>query len=129
MIKGIFKYYNFEQVLNKLHEGKAYLENGEEEFPIDLADSVVFLEDLEELFKSVVYYSNQKKYEMIRNGVIPSRTNINGKMVENHLRDYETRFKVLKADMRMVLTWKNMESYLCVIEFLDTLLVVLNKNH
>jgi hypothetical protein len=123
-ISGIFECYNFEQILDKLDEGKRYLENGEENFPIDLADSMWFLQDLEEIIKDLVYSGSSKANVLGDGYLFQSRGKEN--LTEKHLQDFGPKYKGLKAEMRMVLTPKNLESYLSVTKFLDTLLVVLD---
>lgn len=124
-IPGIFECFNFEQILSKLSEGKEYLVKGEDKFPIDLEDSVRFLEDLEDFFKSLVY-SDRENCNVENHWT--DLFQVNGIGTENPRCDFYTRFKVLNAEMQMILTLDNMQSYLSVADFLDTLLFVLYGN-
>jgi hypothetical protein len=117
----IFDYYTFEQVLDKINEGKQYLHKGEENLPVDVSASICFLYDLEELFKSMV--QSPEEYEFEQKGEVCHGL-LNERVSEKHLHEFYCGLKILKAEMGMILTYDNIPLYQNVGGFVDVLLAI-----
>lgn len=108
IIHGIRKNLSYDPFLHQLTKTQAFLERGQREFPIDLKDSVQFLEELKNLYQS-------------SNSPLSDTGKRQGNIKLIYLVDCSARINVLKAEMQMVLTMGNMEQYKEVAGFVELL--------
>lgn len=124
-LSGIFEYFTYEQIQEKVNEAEIYLKEGSENFPIDVSNSLLFLEDLEKLFSCIVYSS--KKYELVQDGKNLGMDELLGYPPEILFQGGSQGSKILRAEMRMILTDDNLVHYLRVLVFVETLIVVFEE--
>lgn len=122
---GIFEFYTYEQIQEKISEGKHYLQSGAENLPIDVVGSEKFLNELEELFKFLI--QSPKEFELEQNGANLCLEQLFEGIPEKHLHECNYSLKILRSEMQMILTHDNMYLYQSVGEFVDILLEVLEK--
>lgn len=121
---GIFECYNFEQMQRRIGDAYAYLMIGQEEFPVDVDESLEFLERMKRDFAAIE--GDGTDMGLVYRGEQIDMERLVDWMDADSLRDYDIGLKQLTADMRSVLTVDVLEMYKEAALFLDTLSAVVD---
>lgn len=130
-IFGIFEFYSYEQIQNRIQEARIYLQNGSENFskkvrPLDVTESIMFLRNLDQLFCGLVR-SGSKTYQLVHNNISISLEFLQENMTEEHLKSIDIDIKVILGEMRVVLNADNITIYQNVAEFLELFSSILDR--
>lgn len=115
----IFECFSHEQILEKISGVKLYLQEGSQNLPIDVTDSLQFLKDLEILISSI--RSSPRICGLVQEGDKVGIEQLVDTRLEKLLKVDHDGPKLLRADLQRILTEGNLEHYLRVTEFLETI--------
>ncbi len=119
----LFECYDYDQIRERLSEARKYLENGSEEFsrnvrPLDVTESVYFLNKLTELMEGLVHKGPQR-VQITSNGISLSLGYLKENFGSESLRNLDRDLKILQNNLRMILNGNNIVSYQRISDFFE----------
>jgi len=121
---SIFECYTFSEIDTHITKAHDYLMIAREEFPVDVEESLAFLDKMRADFSEIARVGAEMG--MSYRGAIVDMERLVDWLDESNLQEYDQAIKQLLADMRSVLTADVLEMYKPAGEFLDTLLAVMD---
>jgi hypothetical protein len=121
----LFECYDYEEIRNRMAEARKYLENGSQEFsrtvrPLDVTESIHFLNKLAELMEGLVHKGPQH-IQITSNGVSLSLGYLKENFCPESLDRLDADLKILQNNLRVMLNGNNIVSYQRISEFFEQL--------
>ncbi|MEX2566628.1 MAG: hypothetical protein WD431_11845 [Cyclobacteriaceae bacterium] len=119
----LFECYDYDQIRERMAEARKYLENGSEEFsmnvrPLDVTESVYFLNKLNELIDGLVH-KGSSRVQITSNGVSLSLAYLKENFSSESLVKLDADLKILQNNLRIILNEKNIVSYQRISDFFE----------
>lgn len=120
----VFDSYKADEINNCIAEAKLYLKNGAKEFsktkrPIDITESVFYLNQLEKLFDHLIHPGDS--FHLCKNGVELNFSKLIELSDSKCLQSHDADLKILSVNLVTVLNKDNIASYQKINEFISLL--------